>query len=317
MNQYMSDSSFTDLDPRELILDPYMQARDPELINNNKDRDAQLRKQLTQDNDILEELLNGGEIRQPITVFQVDTRLYVVDGFHRTKACLKYLQNRPEESIMVKAKLITNRTYEEAFIAAQNMNQDHGVGVSKDEARQATFRALIVQREFVYSVSKLKGILLCSQGHAHNTQRALKACEEVLSDIRTDISIDIAHLTELLKERLTDKYGLTAAAWDNKQFPKVSVLAKAYSGKEVTFNDDEEKLKHLIACSTEDITKLIRNYGEGVFREALRKAVRGTGLGISVTKKTTWEEEHGFTDDSQHLQDYEELEKSSLENYGF
>ena len=83
MKQYMSDSSITDLDPRELILDPYLQARDPELITKNKDRDAQLRKQLSQDNDILEELLNGGEIRQPITVFKVDTKLYVVDGFHR------------------------------------------------------------------------------------------------------------------------------------------------------------------------------------------------------------------------------------------
>tara|TARA_Y100001968_G_scaffold200049_1_gene183620 strand:+ start:2532 stop:3152 length:621 start_codon:yes stop_codon:yes gene_type:complete len=197
MKQYMSDSSITDLDPRELILDPYLQARDPELITKNKDRDAQLRKQLSQDNDILEELLNGGEIRQPITVFKVDTKLYVVDGFHRTNACLKYLQKRPEESLKVKAILVKNRTYEEAFITAQDMNKDHGVSVSKDESRQATFRALIVQRRFDYSVSKLKRILVCSQGYAHNTQRALKACEEVLSDIRTDISIDIAHLTDI------------------------------------------------------------------------------------------------------------------------
>ena len=75
MNQYMSDSSFTDLDPRDLILDHYMQARDPELIKNNKAREAQIKKQEEQDKDILDDLLNGGEIKLPIVVFEVDGKL--------------------------------------------------------------------------------------------------------------------------------------------------------------------------------------------------------------------------------------------------
>ena len=128
----MSDSSFTDLDPRELILDPNMQARDPELIKNNKAREAQIKKQEEQeeqDKDILDDLLNGGHIRIPITVFEVDGKLYVVDGFHRTKACLAYLKKHPDRSLKVKARLIKNRSYQEAFIEAQSMNQSHGVGV--------------------------------------------------------------------------------------------------------------------------------------------------------------------------------------------
>ena len=65
MNQYMSDSSFTDLDPRELILDPNMQARDPELIKNNKAREAQIKKQEEQDKDILDDLLSIGTLIDP------------------------------------------------------------------------------------------------------------------------------------------------------------------------------------------------------------------------------------------------------------
>lgn len=317
MNQYMSDSSITDLDPLELILDPNMQARDPELIMNNKDREAQLRKQSLQDKEILDELLNGGQIRQPITVFEVGSKQYVVDGFHRTRACLAFLKTRPSESLRVKALLVKNRTYTEAFIAAQGMNQGHGVGVSKPEVHQSIFRTLIVQRKFDLSVSELSAMFRCSRGQANHVHKALKACAEVLCDITSDKSIDVLHLRQILQKRLNEKYYLTASAWDTKQFPKIRRLSNAYSGRELPTMDDEEKLKYLIVSSTEYINKLINNYGEGVFREALRKAVRGRELGISITKKSTWEQEHGFTDDSQYLENYDEFEKESLEKYGF
>lgn len=120
----MSDSSMTDLDPRELILDPLMQAREPELIKSNKEREAQITKQSMQDSEILKDLLDGKGIRTPITVFEVASKLYVIDGFHRTKACLEYLKKRPDEPICIRAVLIMNRTYNEAFLAAQEMNQN-------------------------------------------------------------------------------------------------------------------------------------------------------------------------------------------------
>lgn len=317
MNQYMSDSSFTDLDPRKLILDPNMQARDPELIANNKDREAQMRKQDSQDREILDDLLNGGTIRQPITVFEVGDKLYVVDGFHRTKAALQFLDKRPEETLKVNAKLIKNRTYEEAFIAAQYMNQGHGVGVSKTEVQQSMFRTLVVQRQFSFSVSELRKKFSCSQGQATHIQRALKACSEVLYDLSSDKQISVVHLIDILHDRLKEKYNLTASAWDSKRFPRIRKLSDAYTGKELPLVDDDEKLRQLIGNTRKDIEKLINVCGAGVFREALRKAVRGQELGIAVTKKSTWEAEHGYTEDSPFLEEYEDFVTTNEEKDGF
>ena len=94
MNLYSSDTIDTDLDPRDLVLDLMMQAREPELIRKSKDREAQITKQSMQDSKILKDLLNGVGIKQPITVFEVEEKLYVVDGFHRTKACLEHSLRR-------------------------------------------------------------------------------------------------------------------------------------------------------------------------------------------------------------------------------
>ena len=62
---------------------------------------------------------------------------------------------------------------------------------------------------------------------------------------------------------------------------------------------------------------MISNCGAGVFREALRKAVRGQELGIAVTKKSTWEAEHGFTEDNQYLEEYEDFVTTNKEKDGF
>ena len=317
MNQYMSDSSFTDLDPRELVLDPYMQARDPELIHNNKEREAQIRKQEVQDKDILDDLLNGGGIRLPITVFKVEGKLYVVDGFHRTRACLAYIRKYPNSPLKVRAMLIKNRTYQEAFIEAQAMNQGHGVGVSKAEVSQSIFRSLLIQRKFELSVSDLQALFTCSRGHANHVQKALKACSEALGDDACDMSIDVVKLILMLRSRLESKYDLTKSAWDSKGVPRIRRLADAYSGKELPIEDDQDVIKYRTAALEADLLKHISNYGDGIFREALRKAVRGKGLGVTITKKAKWEQEYGYTEDEQYLQESDEYEKSKTEDYGF
>lgn len=120
MNQFMADSRFAYLDPRTLILDPAMQARDVELIKDKRERSAQEIKQESQSKEILEDLRNG----QPITVFVVNDKYYVVDGFHRTGACLKFLEENPDAELMINSLIIENRTYAEAFSAAQ-MDNNH------------------------------------------------------------------------------------------------------------------------------------------------------------------------------------------------
>mgnify|MGYP003385114783 CR=1 FL=1 len=84
MNQYMADSCRENVDPKKLTLDHAMQARDVDLIKNKRLRSTQEYKQVSQDNEILEDLRNGSPIRMPIIVFVVGDLYYVVDGFHRT-----------------------------------------------------------------------------------------------------------------------------------------------------------------------------------------------------------------------------------------
>ena len=314
----MADSSLTDLDPRDLILDPLMQAREPELIKTNKEREAQITKQAMQDSEILNDLLNGVGIRLPITVFEVGSKRYVVDGFHRTKACLEFLKEKPEESITIKAMLIKNRTYNEAFLAAQEMNQNHGVGVTNEEITQSKFRSLIVTSQFGLSVSQLMKVASCGRGQADHFRKALLACADALQGISTDKDISVQHLVEILSEQLSEKYYLTSSAWDSKGFPKMRRLSDAYSGRVMpSIEDGEEWTDYQIKQAIKNFNNMIEYYGPGVFREALRKTVRGQELGITISRKSTWEEAQGYSDESNYLENQGNHKEFSIEKDDF
>ena len=303
MNQYMSDSMFTDLDPRTLVLDAMMQAREPELIKKAKLREAQVIKLAQQTDDILEDLLQGGTINVPIEVFEVGAKRYVVDGFHRTTACLEYLKKRPNESFTIRAKVIKNRTYEEAFLAAQGMNETHGVSATKQEVMQSKFRKLIVAEHFELSISEIMETAKLKKTQAAHTRHALLACKEVIDDIRSYKSLPLAERIESLHRALKDKYDLTASAFDGKSFPLMRVLADAYNGKDNLYtNGTDEWTKQQMNGAERSFKKMIEHYGAGIFREALRKVAREEQLDISVTRKASWEAKNGYTEEA----DYEE-----------
>ncbi|MEL0628946.1 hypothetical protein [Psychromonas aquatilis] len=292
MNKYMSDSRHSRLDPRKLTLDPAMQARDTELIKDKRLRAAQEIKQEAQDKEILTDLRNGLPIRQSITVFVVGDIYYVVDGFHRTGACLKYLEEKPDADLTIPAYIIDNRTYQEAFSAAQEANQLHGVSVTKEEAMQSKFRALIVTGKFDLSVSDTAKEVGCSQGQAAHIARGLKACKEALGNYNLDELTNLESFTEQLAETLNNKYLMEKSAWDSKGFPKIRRLSNAITGKEF-IPDDENRERELIESNAKDLGRLIERYDPDIFREGLRKAVRGLELGISVSSRKKWLKQAG------------------------
>tara|TARA_R110001583_G_scaffold130124_1_gene281921 strand:+ start:6119 stop:7057 length:939 start_codon:yes stop_codon:yes gene_type:complete len=294
MNQYMQDSSRTKLDPRTLTLDPAMQARDVELIKDKRLRSAQEIKQEAQDKAILEDLRNGVPIKQPITVFIVNDTYYVVDGFHRTGACLKYLKENPDSDLMIDALVIKNRTYQEAFTTAQQANQGHGVGVTKDEEYQSKFRTLIVNGEFDLTVSQIRNKVGCSQGHASHIAHGLKACKDALASFSGGELINLDDFIEQLTEGLEHKYLLPNSAWDSKGFPKARPLSDAVNGKDtIPHEDGDEWERTQIKNAANDMSRLVERYGEDFFREGLRKAVRGTDLGVKISQRNKWLEQVG------------------------
>jgi hypothetical protein len=295
MNQFMTDSCRTDIDPRELTLDYAMQARDVELIKNKRLRSAQEYKQASQDNEILDDLRDGLPIRLAITVFVVGDVHYVVDGFHRTDACLKYLKETPDADITIPALVIKNRTYREAVAAAQDANQSHGVGVTADEVMQSKFRKLIVEGKFNLSVSAVMKEVECSKGQAAHIAKGLKACGKAFTNPVDVEFTDLAVYVDKLQDGLQNQFYCPDSTWDSKGFPKIRRLSDIASGKEFTgFDMDDDAWEQVqIETATKDFGRLIERYGDDCFREALRKYVKGTGLGVSITKRNNWLEQAG------------------------
>ncbi|HCM1570084.1 TPA: hypothetical protein N2955_002057 [Vibrio parahaemolyticus] len=318
MNQFMADSRFEYLDPRILILDPAMQARDVELIQDKRVRSAQEIKQESQSKEILEDLRNGQPIRQPITVFVVDDKYYVVDGFHRTGACLEYLAENPNTELKINSRVIYNRTYIEAFSVAQDANQSHGVGVTHDEIMQAKFRKLIVNKEFGLSVSQVVKIVGCSRGQAAHIARNLKTCGEALGDDIYMNIVDLESFVERLRFGLESKYHLPSNCWDSKGFPKIRRLSDAITGKDNMSNLDDEKWEQQqIKDVSNSLSRLITFYGEDIFREGLRKVTRGSQLGISISQRNKWLDQVGSIEGC--IQDKNDGIKAPdlVENYDF
>ncbi|WP_434927977.1 hypothetical protein [Shewanella sp. HL-SH2] len=308
----MQDSKFTKLDPRTLTLEPAMQARDVELIKDKRLRSAQEIKQEAQDKAILEDLRNGVPIKQAITVFIVNDTYYVVDGFHRTGACLKYLKENPDSDLMIDALVIKNRTYQEAFTTAQQANQGHGVGVTKDEEYQSKFRTLIVNGEFDLTVSQIRNKVGCSQGHASHIAHGLKACKDALASFAGGELINLDDFIRQLTEGLEHKYLLPNSAWDSKGFPKARPLSDAVNGRDTTPDKDSDEWQQMkIKEAAVDMSRLVERYREDIFREGLRKAVRGAGLGITISQRNKWLEQAGSVEGD------ESFVVDDIESYGF
>ena len=131
------------VDPSQLVLRDMLQCRDMTIIEDDVSRVAQRHKTQEQVQLILNDLENGGTINTPPKVCRLNGELLVVDGFHRTMACHKYLKNNPDKNLEIRVELTEVAMLSHAYMLALRANRDHGVGLSTTERNQNGFKQLL------------------------------------------------------------------------------------------------------------------------------------------------------------------------------
>ena len=307
MIEYMADSYKTNIDPRKLTLDLALQARDVTLIKDKLLRSSQEYRQANQDKELLEDLNNGLPIHTLIKVFIVNDRFLVIDGFHRTKACLEYLRKNPDNDLTIPALVFKNRSYKEAVAAAQDVNQNHGVSVTSDEIMQSKFRKLIIEGKFSLSISEVMKIVGCSRGQAAHICKGLKACGQCFTSPEQLEFTNLQEFISILEDGLSAQMELANNIWDSNGFPKIRKLSDAVSGKGFAGGilDDEAWEASQVNGVKSDLAKLIDIYGDDFFREGFRKHIKGSGLGISITNRNKWLEQAGSVENDNMPEDWD------------
>jgi hypothetical protein len=74
------------INSKELVLDPFFQARQTEIIEQPKEQAAKAITRQASIDSIVADLKAGKGIKETLIAYELDNKVFVVDGFHRTEA---------------------------------------------------------------------------------------------------------------------------------------------------------------------------------------------------------------------------------------
>ncbi|MCE9686311.1 hypothetical protein LZP73_08815 [Shewanella sp. AS16] len=283
------------IDPRQLVLDNKFQGRQVELNNSRQDKAAIERSRQMQIDIILADLRAGKGIRNKIQAFELEGKLCVVDGFHRTEACKQYLKESPEANLTVPVKVYKDYSESQAYFFSLTANRQHGTALSASERMQNQFKREVMLQHYeqVPSKRELAKLYSCQDSQGLHVQRALKACMGEGRPSKQEWSTDLEGAIEQLQASLKSEYpALRDDDFDKDGFPIIRRLSDATTkkGDEYDYKDEdpEEYERKMVTYLARKLEDMIANEGGERFRAALKRLDRNA-LGISV--KREWDED--------------------------
>jgi hypothetical protein len=277
------------IDPSLLILDRRFQGRQTNLIYDESCQAAVEISRQQQIQDVLTSLENGNNIHTPLEACELFGELYVVDGFHRTEACHKFL--KANKGINLQVPVLIHRGFTEAdiYLMSLTMNRSHGTALSPSERWQNQFKRHLMQGEHIQVGSKraLAKEYDSKESQGLHIQRALNACIEAGLPSSNEWAKNYGKAVTKLKKALIAAYNdLEVFNFDKDNFPIIRPLADASTGrKEFPVEQSEEDLrKQKITDATHALEEIIVKHGGDCFREALKRLDRQE-LGLTIKKE--------------------------------
>lgn len=280
------------LSPSLLILDERFQSRQTHLIKDKKEKAASEISRQQQIKTILMSLETGNGIKEPIEAYELYGELFVVSGFHRTKACHTFLKKNPEKTLNVPVKVYRGYTEAEAYMDSLTKNLEYGTALNDSEKWQNKFKQSLMQGENLEPVSKRETakLFICSDTQGLHIRNAQLACIEAGLPTVIEWMSDYQKTVKKLRKKLQSRYeALRLEDFDKDGFPIIIRLANAYKGKSVDVDKSDEDLEQ------EEVTRQFHKLEElivknpSAFRKALNRLDK-KALGLVV--KRSWNEEN-------------------------
>jgi hypothetical protein len=285
------------INSKELVLDPFFQARQTEIIEQPKEQAAKAITRQASIDSIVADLKAGKGIKETLIAYELDNKVFVVDGFHRTEACHRYLKENPDKSLEVSVEVYRGYSKGDAYRHSQRINRSHGTALAASEVQHNDFKARVIDGNYKGTKRGLADEFSCAPSQGLHIMNALKACEAHHKAVAPLWDEYPEEAIERLQQLLIQQYGISDKQFDKDGFPKIRPLSNAYKG--IVFGGDltdEEQENKAIKDLTRQLDCLIAENGGERFRAALKKVgcndTAKSGykhLGISIKK--SWDED--------------------------
>jgi len=285
------------INSKELVLDSFFQARQTEIIEQPKEQAAKAITRQASIDSIVADLKAGKGIKETLIAYQLDNKVFVVDGFHRTEACRKYLKENPDKTLEVNVEVYRGYSKGDAYRHSHGVNRSHGTALAASEVQHNDFKARVIDGNYKGTKRGLADEFSCAETQGLHIMNALKACQTHHNAVGPFWDKHPEEAIKTLQELLIKQYGMSDKQFDKDGFPKIRPLSNAYKG--IIFGNDltdEEHENNAIKDLTRQLDYLIADNGGERFRAALKKigcndSAKSGYKHLGITIKKSWDED--------------------------